>query len=115
VLLVHFNNLKADLGGQIRRIAAFLDIAIDEAKWPAILEHCTFDYMRKAASKVEVLNRNFKDGGRTIINKGTNGRWKDVLSAAEIARCDEIAVRRLSPACAHWLKTGELPEGDGDW
>lgn len=111
VLLVHFNNLKANLGGEIRRIAAFLDIPIDEAKWPAILEHCGFDYMRAAASRVEILNRNFKDGGKTIINKGTNGRWKDVLSAEEIARCDEVAAERLTPECAHWLKTGELTAG----
>jgi aryl sulfotransferase len=106
VLLVHFNNLKADLGGEIRRIAAFLDIPIDEANWPAILEHCSFEYMRKAASSIEILNRNFKDGGRSIINKGTNGRWREVLSSDEIARCDEIAVERLGPACANWLKTG---------
>jgi aryl sulfotransferase len=109
LLLVHFNNLKADLSGEIRRIAAFLDISIDEAKWPAILDHCSFDYMREAASKVEMLQRNFRDGGKTIINKGTNGRWKDILSAEEIARCDKIALERLGPDCAHWLKTGELP------
>ena len=29
--------------GQIRRMAAFVDIEIDEAKWPDIVEHCTFD------------------------------------------------------------------------
>lgn len=110
VLLVHFNNLKADLGGEIRRIAAFLDIPIGEATWPAILEHCSFDYMRSAASKVEILQRNFREGGKTIINKGTNGRWKAVLSDEEIARCDEVAAKHLSPDCAHWLKTGELPQ-----
>jgi len=112
VLLVHFNNLKADLGGEIRRIAAFLEISIDEATWPAILEHCSFGYMRGAASKVEILERNFLQGGKTIINKGTNGRWKDVLSADEIARCDELAAEHLTPDCAHWLKTGELPNSE---
>src|SRR5262249_35866874 len=84
VLLVHFNNLKADLGGEIRRVAAYLGIPIDDAAWPAILEHCGFDYMQEAASKIDLLQRNFRDGGKTIINKGTNGRWKDVLSAQEI-------------------------------
>jgi hypothetical protein len=32
-----FRELKADLPAAIRRIAAFLDIAIDERQWPAIL------------------------------------------------------------------------------
>jgi aryl sulfotransferase len=110
VLLVHFNNLKADLGGEIKRIASYLNVPIDEPTWPAILEHCSFEYMRNAASKLELLQRNFRDGGKTIINKGTNGRWKDVLSEEEIARCDEIAVEKLGRDCAQWLKTGEMPK-----
>jgi aryl sulfotransferase len=109
VLLVHFNNLKADMEGEIRRVAGFLGVEIDSAKWPAIVEHCTFDYMREQASKAEMLRVMFKDGGDTFFHKGTNGRWQDVLSPEEIARCDEVAARRLAPDCAHWLKTGELP------
>jgi hypothetical protein len=30
-------NLKQDMPGEIRRIAAFLDVAIDEARWDSIL------------------------------------------------------------------------------
>jgi aryl sulfotransferase len=45
VKLIHFNQMKADLPGAIRDIAAFLGIPIDEAKFPAIVEHCTFGYM----------------------------------------------------------------------
>jgi hypothetical protein len=30
------------------------------------------------------------------------------LSQAEAERCDEVAVRELGEACAHWLKTGEM-------
>ena len=48
----------------------------------------------------------WKDGSATFFNRGTNGRWRDVLSPAEIARCDEVAARRLTADCAHWLKTG---------
>src|SRR5262249_36047336 len=46
VLLVHYNDLKADLGAEMRRIAAFLDIAVPEAAWPAVVERCTFESMR---------------------------------------------------------------------
>ena len=38
VLFMHFANLKRDMSGQMRRIAAFLDIPIDEAQWGEILE-----------------------------------------------------------------------------
>lgn len=34
VMLVHYSELKADLPGQIRRVAEFLDLEIDAALWP---------------------------------------------------------------------------------
>lgn len=111
VKLIHFNHLRADLPGTIRQIAGYLDISIDESDFPRILEHCSLDFMKKRAAKVEILDVVFEGGGANFINKGTNGRWKDVLSAQDIAKCDEIASKNLSADCAHWLKTGELVSG----
>jgi aryl sulfotransferase len=67
------------------------------------------EHMRALGAKVEVLTLLFDGGADTFINKGVNGRWKDVLTPAEIAKADEVAAKRLSPDCAHWLKTGQLP------
>ena len=33
VLFVHFNDLQADLDAQMRRVAAFLNIEVDEQRW----------------------------------------------------------------------------------
>ncbi|MEO7223815.1 MAG: sulfotransferase domain-containing protein, partial [Devosia sp.] len=51
--LVHFANLKADLRGEIEKIADFLEIEVDPKDWPAILEHCSLDYMKVLASRDE--------------------------------------------------------------
>jgi aryl sulfotransferase len=111
ILLLHFNNLKADLPGQMRQIAKFLDIEIDEAKFPQMVEHCTFDYMRRTASKHSpILDMVFQAGGNTFFNKGTNGRWKDLLTAADLKKYDEVVRANLSADCAHWLATGEVAE-----
>lgn len=113
LLLVHFNNLKIDLAGEIRRIARFLDIALDEALLPTIVEHCGIDYMRnsvKADTEAHARTKlAFTGGADTFYNEGTNGRWRDVLDAREIAKADDIAAKNLTPDCAHWLKTGEMP------
>jgi aryl sulfotransferase len=108
VKLIHFNRLRADMPGAIREIAEYLNIAIEEKTFPKIVEHCSFDFMKKRAARVQLLEIFFEGGGGNFINKGTNGRWKDILSAEEIAKCDEVAAQNLSPDCAHWLKTGEL-------
>ncbi len=59
VTLLHFNNLKSDMPGEIRRIAAFLEIDIDEAHWPAIVEHSTFDYMKANADTLSTVFKDF--------------------------------------------------------
>jgi aryl sulfotransferase len=108
VKLVHFAQLKADLPGQMHEIARFLDIEIPGATWPSIIEHCSFDYMKAHAEHVATLGGAIFDGGASsFINKGVNGRWKDVLSAEESAAYEAMAVQKLGPECAHWLATGE--------
>lgn len=104
LLLIHFNDLKRDMPGEMRRIASFLDIPIDETRWPDIVEYCTFDWMKQNATKSVPLGGAFWDGGaETFINKGVNGRWADTLTAADIVEYEARTVRELGPECAHWL------------
>jgi aryl sulfotransferase len=109
VLLVHHAKLKQDLPGQMRRIAEFLAIPIDEMKWDTILEHCSFDYMKQHGTKSVALGGAVWVGGaQTFIYKGTNGRWRDELTAEESQRYEQIAKKQLGEACAHWLATGDF-------
>jgi aryl sulfotransferase len=110
VLLVHFTSLKRDMPGQMRRIASFLDIPIDESKWPTILEFCSFDWMKAHATRSVPLGGAFWDAGAQVfINKGVNGRWSDVLTSEENAEYEARAVRELGADCARWLATGQEP------
>jgi aryl sulfotransferase len=116
VLLVHFNKLKADLSGEMKRVANFLDIEVASRNWPSLVEHCTFDYMRKNASTLApYLDMVFKGGGDSFMYKGTNGRWRDLLTAEDIAAYQRVVARKLSPECASWLKTGKCRDGNSDY
>lgn len=108
LLMLHFNEMKADLPGSIRRIADHLGIEIDPARRDAIVEHCTFDYMKENAPKIMPLGSVFWDGGaKSFIHKGTNGRWRDLLTPDDVARYEATARERLGDDCARWLATGE--------
>jgi aryl sulfotransferase len=110
VLLVHFENLKKDMPGEIRRIAEFIDTPIDESNWESILKHCSFDYMKENASKSAPAGGIFWDGGaQSFIHKGTNGRWRDVLSKQDISQYKSRADKELGSQCAQWLETGNIP------
>lgn len=114
VLLVHYANLKADMPGQIRRIADFLEVAVDDEKWPVIVEHCGFGYMKAHAAQYTPRGGvQFKHGGDDFIHKGTNGRWKTVLSEDDCRRYEETARRELGEICANWLATGQMMPGQG--
>ncbi len=107
VLLIHFSDLKTDMEKGIRLIAEFLEIKVAQETWPAILDHCSFDYMKAHASDVSPLGGAiFEGGGKTFINKGSNGRWRDKLTADDCERYEAKALSELGPACARWLKSG---------
>jgi aryl sulfotransferase len=107
VKLVHFNRLKANLEGEMRSIADFLGVDLPEPTWARAVRHCSFDHMKAHAAQYAPLGGSIWEGGAdTFINKGTNGRWKDVLSPEESLAYEQMALERLGPDCAHWLMTG---------
>jgi aryl sulfotransferase len=110
VMLLHFADLKRDMPGQMRRIAAFLDLPVDEARWPQIVEYCSFDWMKRNATQSVPLGGAFWDGGaETFIHKGVNGRWADTLTPEDCAEYEARAEGELGAACARWLANGGLP------
>jgi aryl sulfotransferase len=110
VMFVHYADLKRDMSDQMHRMAKFLDISVDPAKWPRILEYCSFEWMKANATKSVPLGGAFWDAGAQVfINKGVNGRWHDTLTSADITDYEERAKKELGPDCARWLATGETP------
>jgi aryl sulfotransferase len=106
VLLVHFNDLKADLPGEMRRVAEFLGIAVSESKWPAVVERCTFDSMQRDAERIGPFERFFDGGAKAFLFKGTNGRWRDVLTPDELASYAARVAEVLPPAAGVWMERG---------
>ena len=107
IYMVHFSDLLKDLEGEMRKVADFLDIEVSEALWPSLVEQATFDSMKNnAEALLPMINGIFAGGAKSFINKGTNGRWKDVLTREELKECDAAIARALSPDCAYWLEHG---------
>jgi aryl sulfotransferase len=111
LLLVHYNDLKADLAGEMRRVAAFLSIEPTE-RWPSLVEAATFTAMRRDGPVLLGLASDLFEGGSDrFLFAGSNGRWRDLMSADDLA-LHEQAASRLPPALARWLEHGRLVAGD---
>lgn len=101
VLLLHYQDLKADLAGEARWIAAFLGVDLDSATLERVLANSSFGFMKSRADAV-ISASAFRDN-RQFMNRGVNGRWREVFSPEQGLRCEEEAARQLSPDCAAWL------------
>ena len=115
LLAVHFNDLLADLAGQMRRVARFVGIDVAEEAWPALVAAARFDAMRGEAIREEAegdrANQDLQGGASTFFFKGTNGRWRDVLSSADLLLYEQAAAR-LDLGLRSWLEGGSLAAGD---
>jgi aryl sulfotransferase len=105
VAFVHYNDLRADLAGEMRRVAAFLRIELPASKWAAVVERCTFESMRTRGDEIGSF-WNFEGGAQSFLFKGTNGRWRDVLAADELAAYASRILELLPADAAAWLEGG---------
>ena len=107
IRMIHFNDLLADLEGEMRGIADYLEIDVPEAAWPDVVRRCTFAEVKKDPSKVvgENIAFAFKGGADTFIHKGTNGRWREILDDEDLALYD-AAMAKLPADYAAWLEGG---------
>lgn len=113
ILFVHFDDLLADRASEIRRIGAFLGIDVPDDALPSILHSLELATMREREGKRSpAFQLLWKEGAQTFFNKGTNGRWKYVLSADELRLYEEKAAQVLTPECRTWLEHGRVTLGD---
>jgi aryl sulfotransferase len=113
VLLVHYNDLLCDLDAEMRRVARFIDVVVDEGVWSHLVGAACFQAMRDAG---ELLMPHagtlFPEGARRFFFKGTNGRWRGVLTDDDLALYQAKARMKFPTALACWLERGRCAVGD---
>ncbi|HZQ79145.1 MAG TPA: sulfotransferase domain-containing protein [Acidimicrobiia bacterium] len=107
ILLVHYNDLLADLDGEMRRVAAHVGIEVADGSWPALVDAARFESMKGDATRLLGPMDRFAGGTGTFLYKGSNGRWRDVLTEEDLRLYDKVA-GALDPALRAWLEAGRL-------
>jgi len=113
ILFVHFNDLLGNLMEEIRRIADYLKINLPDEALSTIAQSVTFAAVKQnrtmmGPTPAEAAQIIWKQGLDTFFFKGTNGRWKEVLTEAELLLYEQAKSRVLTPDCARWLEQGRL-------
>jgi aryl sulfotransferase len=102
VLLVHYDDLSADLEGQMRRLARHLGIAVPQAAWPALVAAATFESMRGRADLL-VPTAGLLKSNAAFFRRGSSGAGREILTAGELVRYDERAAQLAPADLLAWL------------
>ncbi len=112
VVLVHYDDLCADLDGEMRRLATELGFVVDEQRWPALVEAARFDTMRAAAPRLAPDPAGVLEDPTAFFRRGGPGAGREVLSEHELTRYEERAAELAAPDLLAWVHHGRSALGD---
>ena len=110
---LHYADLSADLDGEMRRLAHFLGVPVDERLWPELVTAGGFTAMRERADEL-APGAHFGEwrSNRDFFRSARRGAWRDVLSPESCALYERVATERLGSRLKAWLEGGRARAGD---
>lgn len=113
VVLVHYDDLSADLAGQMRRLARLFGITVPEQIWPRLAEAATFRRMRERADQLTPDPAGVMRDRARFFRQGRSGSGRELLNEAQLdgyhARTAELAPSDLLA----WLHRDATAPGKG--
>jgi len=113
VLCLHYNDMKRDHAGSLRRIAAFLNLAPGVDAWPRIEQYTSFEWMKRHSERFDGASAEIppiNPGG--MVRNGVAGSAAADGMTLEIAAEMRATGRELCPdqaALAWFYSGGTLP------
>lgn len=106
VVMLHYDDLRTDLDGQMRLLAHRLGIAVPD-NWPELVRAATFRRMRARADVIApYADARFWEDNSRFFNRGTSGQWRDLLDAADLERYRARVAAVGKAAVVEWVHRG---------
>jgi hypothetical protein len=112
VALFHYADLKADLAGELLRLAGVLGIACSPERARELAAEASLSRMRERAADVapNASQGNWKDV-RAFFRSGGSGEWRERVSAADLAAYEARVAKLVGPDLAAWAHGGRVASG----
>ena len=111
VLIVHYDNLLADLEGQMRWLAGRLGIAVPENAWPTLIQAATLKRMRDSAESLIPTPPGVVKEAASFFRRGASGAGREILSDEEMAGYYARAAQLAPPDLLEWMHSPSSREG----
>ncbi len=103
VLLVHYDDLIADLDAQMRRIAEGLDVPVPESVWPILVDAARFDRMKSRHAQLVPARGGILKDSAAFFRRGRSGAARDLLTDDEMAAYYSRATQLAPADLLAWL------------
>ncbi|HET9898379.1 MAG TPA: sulfotransferase domain-containing protein [Streptosporangiaceae bacterium] len=103
ILLLHYDELLADLGGQMRALAQALGIEVAEDRWPDLVKAASFASMRAAAHQQAPSQAGVLKDNAAFFRRGTSGAGQELLTSEEMAHYHDRASQFAPAHVLAWL------------
>jgi hypothetical protein len=102
-VLLHYDDLKADLEGQMRSLADRLGIDVPAQQWPSLVRAASFEEVRGRASMSVPETGVFTDD-TAFFMKARRGEWREILdNEQDLRRYHERAAALAPPELLAWI------------
>ena len=104
VVLLHYDDLRADLDGQMRALADRLGLPVPEDNWAELVEAATFEQMRgNADTFAPNADKAIWHDNEEFFHRGTSGQWRSLLDDDDLRRYDDRVAQLVAPDLAAWV------------
>jgi hypothetical protein len=113
VALFHYGDLKADLEGEMRRLADWLQMKVADGDWAGFTTAASFESMKSRADDlVPNSDAGFFKETQQFFHSGTGGRWREFFDDEASARYEARIASLASPDLVKWSHNGLRGEGE---
>jgi aryl sulfotransferase len=102
VVMLHYHDLKTNLDGQMRALAARLGIDVPNRRWGTLVEAATFASMRRDSART-VPNMGIWKEQDGFFKRARSGAWRDLLDDDDQRRYEDRVASLIAPDLATWL------------
>jgi hypothetical protein len=103
VVVLHYDDLVADLDGSMRGLAGQLGVFVDEERWPGLVQAATFESMRADAGAPDAGLDVLKDPA-AFFRRGKSGEGRALLRAGELAHYRDRVAAMAPDGLLGWLQ-----------
>ncbi|WP_224824523.1 sulfotransferase domain-containing protein [Cognatishimia sp. MH4019] len=114
VALFHYADMTRDLAGSFERVAALLDVSHSADLLEQLIETARFENMKaNAARYAPGGGTGFMKSDTEFFHSGSSGKWREILTDAELAAYDAMMDAHLKPEERAWLEYGSTGMASG--